>query len=1047
MNPQVHLIFAATKLWIGVIVAGSLCAGSTIDAQIPVITNPGDLRIVSVNTAFRPDDPGAGWTEVAPMATGRAGFATAAASGRIYAIGGAVVNDCLSVPTVEAYDPVGDFWLTGLADMPGPLRYRTSGATLDSTIYVVGGVATLSACHDQALATVQAYDPVNDNWSEKAPMLTPRLQVGLGVDTVNHLLYAVGGANAAPGYIALDTVEVYDPAGNGGSGSWTAKQPLNTPRGAPAIAAVNGKIYAIGGQRQGHGVIDTVEEFDPDANGGFGAWTTKPSVMPHPRQQSAAAVVNDKVYIIGGRVPGMGDISTVDVYDPSLDTWTTVASLPTARELLGAAAVDGTIHAVGGGSLVARVGEQFTYQITATNNPIRFDAFPLPEGLSIDRERGIIFGIPTAPEQSFPVTFVATNASGSGFREVNLFIAYPRAEPELENIVSGTCVTGRAGQPFSFQILADDISSGTTFTAAGLPYVAGLGPEMTIDPATGLISGMVPPSPTGIARSFGVGLGLLNVDSAQSFLQLTFVSDPLLPVITSPTAVPLVLNQFFSYTITADAPATSFDYLGLDGLLNGALPNGLSYDAGTRTISGIFTGENTSTDDSPTGDDSGPGPATIKKEPPPRRVQLFARDETHGTGTAPLNFLVTLHDLEAESLDTDVSQGASYTILKGDDRMSRSAGGLLRSRTVGDYVTYTVPVSRPGTYNARVGIVTSKSGGVVQLSVDGATQGPSQDTYAPAIGHEVRDLGPVTFDRPGDKTFQFLVTGRNLDSRGFDFVCDYLDLVPMFEAETLRVARHTARYATIYDPNFSGGAATLFQAKRPGDYLTYSVPVTEAGNYHIRVRTAPTSSTGSFQLFVDGIKQGYAQRGEFYSASGSALTRDLGTVNIGSEGEKAFQFVITQRGEPNGGYDVIFDGIEVVLATHFEAETLPVGANKALRRVKDGHLSGEGGIRFAADAPGDAVRYKVAIPVAGTYEVKAGIRTGNKSGIVQLALDGMDKGPAQDAYSAGVDYKVLNLGRLTFAGAGEKTFRFEVTGKNPKSEGYLFVLDYIDLVR
>ena len=33
----------------------------------------------------------------------------------------------------------------------------------------------------------------------------------------------------------------------------------------------------------------------------------------------------------------------------------------------------------------------------------------------------------------------------------------------------------------------------------------------------------------------------------------------------------------------------------------------------------------------------------------------------------------------------------------------------------------------------------------------------------------------------------------------------------MFETETLRVARHTARYATIYDPNFSGGAATLFR--------------------------------------------------------------------------------------------------------------------------------------------------------------------------------------------------------------------------------------------
>ena len=39
------------------------------------------------------------------------------------------------------------------------------------------------------------------------------------------------------------------------------------------------------------------------------------------------------------------------------------------------------------------------------------------------------------------------------------------------------------------------------------------------------------------------------------------------------------------------------------------------------------------------------------------------------------------------------------------------------------------------------------------------------------------------------------------------------------------------------------------------------------------------------------------------------------------------------------------------------------------------------------------------------------------------------------------------FGSLVFGEAGEKTLRFEVTGKHPRSEGYLFVLDFIDLVR
>ncbi len=63
---------------------------------------------------------------------------------------------------------------------------------------------------------------------------------------------------------------------------------------------------------------------------------------------------------------------------PSIQ-WKTVAPLPTARSLLGAAVVDNTIYAVGGEALVARVGEQFTYQITATNNPTSYDASPLPD--------------------------------------------------------------------------------------------------------------------------------------------------------------------------------------------------------------------------------------------------------------------------------------------------------------------------------------------------------------------------------------------------------------------------------------------------------------------------------------------------------------------------------------------------------------------------------------------------------------------------------------------------------------------------------------------
>ena len=300
---------------------------------------------------------------------------------------------------------------------------------------------------------------------------------------MNHLLYAVGGATAAPHYVALDTVEVYDPA----TDSWTPKQHLNTPRGFPAVAAVNGKIYAIGGQKENRAVIDTVEEFDPAAN----SWTTKPSVMPHPRKDSAAAIVDDKIYIMGGKA-NEEIISTVDVYDPSRDIWTTEASLPTARRLLGAAVVDDAIYAVGGSALVATVGEQFIYQITATNNPISYDTSPLPDGLRLDHERGIISGTPTDATQDFVVTLKATNGSGSDFKDINFYI-HRISLTELGSIVSSTCATGRAGKPFEFRVLTNNASSDVSLAATGLPYDEGFRPRMTIDPGTGLISGIVHP--------------------------------------------------------------------------------------------------------------------------------------------------------------------------------------------------------------------------------------------------------------------------------------------------------------------------------------------------------------------------------------------------------------------------------------------------------------------------------------------------------------------------------------------------------------------------
>jgi hypothetical protein len=90
----------------------------------------------------------------------------------------------------------------------------------------------------------------------------------LAVSVVCGKIYAIGGYDFfGPIY---STVEVYDPA----TDTWTNMPDMQFPRKALASAAVNGKIYAMGGQRVAAGwnsPISVVEEYDlnpsPDFNG------------------------------------------------------------------------------------------------------------------------------------------------------------------------------------------------------------------------------------------------------------------------------------------------------------------------------------------------------------------------------------------------------------------------------------------------------------------------------------------------------------------------------------------------------------------------------------------------------------------------------------------------------------------------------------------------------------------------------------------------------------------------------------------------------------
>src|SRR5204863_4864498 len=82
--------------------------------------------------------------------------------------------------------------------------------------------------------------------------------------------------------------------------------------------------------------------FDPAAN----TWTAI-AAMPTARNTLGAAVLNGKLYTYGGSVPA-NYTAIVEAYDPATDSWSVQSSMLSPRTELAAAASGGKLYAIGG---------------------------------------------------------------------------------------------------------------------------------------------------------------------------------------------------------------------------------------------------------------------------------------------------------------------------------------------------------------------------------------------------------------------------------------------------------------------------------------------------------------------------------------------------------------------------------------------------------------------------------------------------------------------------------------------------------------------------
>lgn len=259
------------------------------------------------------------WTTLPYLQRVRISHRAAAVNGKIYIIGGNTVD------LNEEYNPKTNT-ITYKTPMP-TARFDFGIAVYQNKIYCFGG------SNGQPLGETEVYDPQTDTWETKTPMIRKRKYVT--ANTIGDAIHI----------LTLDKLHyVYYPQ----TDNWTKKPDMPTEIINPISAVLDGKIHVFG-------IGTTHLIYDPQTE----TWTTGEPQNKTSYYNVIVATTGEyspkRIYIFGSdrsrvifpeynRLVGQS-------YDPKTGNWTQISDIPNGHLSGGAAVIDDRIYLVGGGAL------------------------------------------------------------------------------------------------------------------------------------------------------------------------------------------------------------------------------------------------------------------------------------------------------------------------------------------------------------------------------------------------------------------------------------------------------------------------------------------------------------------------------------------------------------------------------------------------------------------------------------------------------------------------------------------------------------------------
>jgi hypothetical protein len=243
-----------------------------------------------------------------------------------------VVAAVLALTTLLAGQPAGAAdGVWSTATRSGLLRQEVSYVEANGKLYLAGGRTNVQ----------QAYDPATSTWSTVAPLPAPQPLDHIQAAAVNGKIYYIGGMVQWPSD-SVGTVYVYDIATN--IFSVGAPMPTGRDRGSGAVAVADGKIYVAGGVHDGT-TVAWFDVYDTSTR----SWARLPD-LPHRRDHFQGAVVDGRFWAIGGRISSAATrVGYNEAFDLAAGTWATgFAPLPTLRGGFATAVFGREIAVIGG---------------------------------------------------------------------------------------------------------------------------------------------------------------------------------------------------------------------------------------------------------------------------------------------------------------------------------------------------------------------------------------------------------------------------------------------------------------------------------------------------------------------------------------------------------------------------------------------------------------------------------------------------------------------------------------------------------------------------